>query len=91
MESMTDWAFSWPISARRLWLAFCWLGGKGGPPEGIGYGKYRGVRRTLVVVYHVAKVVAPTVVSFAHAHGVVREVDIAVVTEDWEIVCQIGS
>lgn len=35
--------------------------------------------RTLVVVYDVAQVVSAAVVGFAHRHGVVREVDIAVV------------
>ncbi len=36
--------------------------------------------RTLVVIYDIAQMVAPTVVRFAHAHRVVCEVDIAVVT-----------
>lgn len=36
-------------------------------------------RHTLIVVDDVAQVVAPAVVGFAHAHRVVREVDIAVV------------
>lgn len=35
--------------------------------------------RTLVVVHHITQMVSPAVVSFAHAHRVVREVDIAVV------------
>ena len=35
---------------------------------------------TLVVVYDIPKVVSTTVVSFAHTHGIVREVDIAVIT-----------
>lgn len=39
---------------------------------------------TLIVVDHVAQVVAAAVVGFAHAHRVVREVDIAVVAKDWE-------
>lgn len=34
---------------------------------------------TLVVVYHIAQMVLATIVSFAHAHGVVGEVYIAVV------------
>ena len=37
----------------------------------------------LVVVYNVAKVVAAAVVSFAHAHAVVGEVDVAVVAEEF--------
>lgn len=34
---------------------------------------------TLVVVYDIAQVVSAAVVGLAHAHGVVRKVDIAVV------------
>lgn len=37
----------------------------------------------LVVIYDVAQVVAAGVVRFAHAHGVVGEVDIAVVAEEF--------
>ena len=37
---------------------------------------------TLVVVDNIAKVVSAAVVGFAHAHGVVREVNIAVVAKD---------
>ena len=36
----------------------------------------------MVVVHDVAQVVTAAVVGLAHAHGVVREVDIAIVTED---------
>ncbi len=36
----------------------------------------------LVVVDDVAEVVAPAVVGLAHAHGVVRQVDVAVVAEE---------
>lgn len=36
----------------------------------------------LVVVHDVAQVVAPAVVGLAHAHRVVRQVDVAVVAED---------
>jgi hypothetical protein len=39
--------------------------------------------RTLVVGLDVSEVVAAAVVGFAHAHGVVGEVDIAVVAEEW--------
>lgn len=80
MESITDWAFSWPISGtggKRVWSVMVCLGGGG---EGGG----RGEEVTLVVVDDVAQVVAAAVVGFAHAHGVVGEVDIAVVAEDWE-------
>ena len=34
---------------------------------------------TLVVVYHISQVVTPAIVGLAHAHGVVRKVNIAVV------------
>jgi hypothetical protein len=34
---------------------------------------------TLIVVHDIAEVVSPAVMSLAHAHRVVREVDIAVV------------
>ena len=34
---------------------------------------------TLVVLLHVSQMIATGVVGFAHAHGIVREVDIAVV------------
>lgn len=37
------------------------------------------MRRTLVIIYHVAQVVSAAVVCLAHRHGVVREVDIAVI------------
>lgn len=35
--------------------------------------------RTLVVIDDIAKVIPSAVVSFPHAHGIVGEVDIAVV------------
>ena len=35
--------------------------------------------RTLVVVDHISQMVSAAVVGFAHAHGVVSKVDIAVV------------
>lgn len=45
-----------------------------------GGGTCTGWRRlTLIVVYDIAEMVLSTVVCSAHAHGVVREVDIAVV------------
>ena len=69
MESMTLWAFSWPISGRGLVLRVE-MGLRG--------------RGTLVVVDYVAEVIATAVMGFAHTHGVVREVDIAVVT--WQVV-----
>lgn len=39
----------------------------------------------LVVVDDVAQVVSTTVVGLAHRHGVVRQVDIAVIAEDYEV------
>lgn len=68
---MTDWAFSWPISANAHTLS--------------GYvlvllcTSAREEKQTLVVVDDVAEMVAARVVGFAHAHGVVRQVDVAVV------------
>jgi len=37
------------------------------------------VERTLVVVHDIAEVISATIVSLTYAHGVVGEVDIAVV------------
>lgn len=67
MESMTDWAFSCPISGVALaGLSFevvlGWMG-----------------RRTLVVFQNVSEMVTSGVMRLAHAHRVVREVYIAVV------------
>ena len=81
MESMTDWAFSCPISDERLVYVFrrmARLREKAGF-----YGSWR-LGRTLIVVDNVAQVVASAVVGFAHAHRVVREIDIAVVA--WRVV-----
>lgn len=44
---------------------------------------WSGGRLTLVVVDDIAEVVAAGVVGLPHAHGVVREVDIAIVAKDW--------
>lgn len=41
-----------------------------------------GIRRTLVVVYHISQMISAAVMGFPHAHGVVGEVDIAVVALD---------
>ena len=49
---------------------------------GVGVDVERRGRLTLVVVYDVAEMVATAVVGLAHAHRVVREVDIAVVAEN---------
>ncbi len=38
-----------------------------------------GAQRTLVVVYYVSEMVSAAVVCLAHAHRVVRQVDIAIV------------
>ena len=74
MESITDWAFSWPISEMNKIFSFGrqsrdgmdWRRGEGG--------------RTLVVIDYISEVVSAAVVCFSDAHGVVGEVDIAVVT-----------
>lgn len=42
-----------------------------------------GNSRTLVVVYHISKMVSSTVMGFPHTHGVVGEVHIAVVALKW--------
>jgi hypothetical protein len=38
--------------------------------------------RTLIILDHVPQVVAAGIVGFAHRHGVVGEIDIAVVAEE---------
>jgi hypothetical protein len=38
---------------------------------------------TLVVLHNIAQMITTAVVSFAHAYGIVRKVDIAVVAENW--------
>jgi hypothetical protein len=38
-----------------------------------------GKRRTLIIVYHISEVISAAVMGFSHTHGVVGEVDIAVV------------
>lgn len=77
MESMTDCAFSWPISASglvRIWDFFVLdFGDEEGGGERLGCG------HTLVVIDDVAQVVPAGVMCLAHAHRVVGEVDIAVV------------
>lgn len=82
MESMTDCAFSCPISIERCRLLLVAKrkrkSGDKRPKREFERGGGR-EKLTLVVVYHVAQVVSAAVVSLAHGHGVVREVDIAVV------------
>lgn len=43
------------------------------------FGRGKESQRTLVVVQHIPLVIAAGVVSLPHAHGVMREVDIAIV------------
>lgn len=74
IESITDWAFSWPISARAPVSVSI------RETDGLGWGEGEREKRTLVVVDDVSEVVASAIVRFAHAHRVVREVDIAVIT-----------
>ena len=74
IESITDCAFSCPISVHpsptsvsKLVEEMVERGGKGeGEP-------------TLIVVHDVTDMISSRIVCFAHAHGVVREVDVAVV------------
>lgn len=76
MESITDWAFSWPISVEvgvSRGIREVWGARDGGERGGC----------TLVVIDDVAQVVAARVMGFAHAHGVMRKVDIAVVA--WRV------
>lgn len=54
-----------PVPASRSWLRLWELGMR--------------VLLTLIIFHHVSKVVLPAVVGFADAHGVVGEVDIAIV------------
>ena len=68
MLSMTDCAFSWPISGRQA---------SAGAPERAEM--QRTEDPTLVIVEDVPLVVSPAVVCFSHGHGIVCEVDIAVV------------
>jgi hypothetical protein len=68
IESITDCAFSWPISGD--WVSI--VGFEGGWRE----------ERTLVVIYYVSKMVSTAVMSLPDTHRVVCKVDIAVVA--WE-------
>lgn len=79
MESMTDCAFSWPISARgrRTNVSSASFEGTKVWAEAEALSGFWG--RTLVIVDDVAEVVAPAVVSLPHAHRVVRQVDVAVI------------
>lgn len=68
IESMTDCAFSCPISVRALIHHF----------DRAGWMEF-GAARTLVVLHDVPQMVSARIMRLAHAHRVVREVDIAVV------------
>lgn len=46
--------------------------------------------RTLVVFYDVSQVVSAAVVRLSHAHGVVREVDIAVIAWCYRIAVRLS-
>lgn len=74
-------AASWLVLGQHRVVVGLALGGVGG---GDGVDDRLGflVADLLVVVYDIAQVVATAVVCFAHAHGVVGEVDIAVVAEE---------
>ena len=66
MESMTDCAFSCPISAKAQHQP--------------ALESFEEPGLTLVVVHHVPQVVSSAVVRLADTHRVVREVDIAIIT-----------
>lgn len=51
--------------------------------DGVDYGLGFFVADLLVVVDDIAEMVATAVVGFAHAHGVVGQVDIAVVAKEF--------
>jgi hypothetical protein len=63
----------------RVGLALGGVGGGDGVDDGLGLF----VADLLVIVDDVSQVVSAAVVGLAHAHGVVREVDIAVVAEEF--------
>lgn len=64
MESITDCAFSWPIS-RTYKQAFRNI--------------KKSRERTLVVFYDIAQMIASTIMSFSHADRVVSEIDVTVI------------
>lgn len=95
MESMTDCAFSCPISddeSNKGSALFLDIPCRGGERRWqrmvfvLGFVPLRGGKDgrryffTLVVIKDISLMIATAVVGFAHAHGVMREVDIAVVT-----------
>lgn len=71
MESITDWAFSWPISG---------VGGDGLVNKMHSDHGWQRLEHTLIVIDNIAQMVTSTVMSFAHTHRVMSEVDIAVIT-----------
>lgn len=70
MESITDWAFSWPISMIQFSIEQ-----EGGEAHVSEWEE----GRTLVVVDDVSEVVASAVVGLAHTHRVMCKVHIAVI------------
>ena len=84
MLSITDWAFSWPISMLRIFVFVSvftlssYLSVK--PKKSLPWRERDSeVIRTLIVIEYISLVVATAVVGFPNAHGVVRKVDIAVI------------
>jgi hypothetical protein len=84
MESITDWAFSWPISAMRGAVSqsvergyFTESAKQTEMDDGKAIGAGDG--HTLIVVDDIAKMVPAAVMGFPHAHRVVCKIDIAVV------------
>lgn len=77
MESMTDCAFSWPISERQVSLRIVSL--RKVRKKGFERRRYGKGTRTLVVIEDISFMVATCIVSFSDAHGVVCEINIAVI------------
>lgn len=77
MESMTDCAFSWPISVGMISVSL-----RGDIPQSIcsfnvicGWGTL-----TLVIIHHIPQMISAAVVRLPDAHRIVRKIYIAVVT-----------
>lgn len=60
-------------------MALCGVGGGDGVDNGLGFF----LANLLVVVHHVPQVVSAGVMRLAHAHRVVRQIDITVVAEEF--------
>ena len=81
IESITDCAFSCPISVKML----C----QHPLPSLMAYRMMVSFARTLVVIDYISQVIPSAVVRLSHTHGVVCEVDIAVVA--WRLGRSVSS